>query len=78
MRRGPCSNGRSQIDPNDADALAGERYTYMIDYVFGWTIPEIDYDAKVLGQADRALALAPDSMPALLREELLPGPFAPP
>ena len=50
------------IDPNDADALAGEAFTYMIDYTFGWTVPGVDYDAKVLDSADRALALAPDTL----------------
>jgi adenylate cyclase len=51
-----------EIDPNDADALAGEASTYLYEYVFGWTNPETDYDAKILGQADRSLALAPDNM----------------
>jgi hypothetical protein len=32
----------------------------MIDVVFGWTTPGIDYDAKVLGQVDRSIALARD------------------
>ena len=46
-----------EIDPNDADALAGEASTYMMEYAFGWTNPETDYDAKILGQADRSIAL---------------------
>jgi tetratricopeptide (TPR) repeat protein len=50
-----------KIDPNDADALAGDAYTYQLEYV-GSTNPETDYDAKVLGQADRAIALAPDTL----------------
>jgi adenylate cyclase len=53
-----------EIDPNDADALAGEANTYMSEYAYGWTNPEIDYDAKILGQADRSIALAPDNMNA--------------
>jgi adenylate cyclase len=53
-----------EIDPNDADALAGEANTYMAEYAYGWTNPEIDYDAKILGQADRSIALAPDNMNA--------------
>jgi adenylate cyclase len=53
-----------EIDPNDADALAGEANTYMAEYAFGWTNPETDYDAKILGQADRSIALAPDNMNA--------------
>ena len=49
------------IDPNDADALAGSAYTYYVDYIDGWGNPGVDYEAKVLGQADRAIALAPDN-----------------
>ena len=59
-----CSTPRSRLDPNDADALAGEAFTYMTEYAFGWTIPGVDYDAKILGSADRALALAPDTLGA--------------
>jgi TolB-like protein len=50
-----------KIDPNDADALAGEAYTYVIERGYGIN-PETDYDAKILGQADRAIALAPDTL----------------
>ena len=32
--------------------------------IFIWANPETDYDAKVIGQADRAIALAPDNMRA--------------
>jgi adenylate cyclase len=46
-----------QIDANDADALAGSAYAYLVDYLNGWGDPGTDYDAKVLGQADRAIAL---------------------
>ena len=53
-----------EIDPNDADALAGEAATYMVEYAYGWTNPETDYDAKILSQADRSIALAPDNMNA--------------
>ena len=48
-----------KIDPNDAAALNGSAITYLNEYGFGWTNPETDYEAKILGQADRALALAP-------------------
>jgi TolB-like protein/DNA-binding winged helix-turn-helix (wHTH) protein/Flp pilus assembly protein TadD len=49
------------IDPNDADALAGDAYSYLIER--GYQInPDTDYDAKILGEADRAIALAPDSL----------------
>ena len=52
-----------KIDPNDADALAGEAGCYTLAYFF-FANPETDYDAKVIGQADRAIALAPDNMEA--------------
>jgi adenylate cyclase len=48
-----------KLDPDDATALAGSAATYLIDYAYGWANPETDYEAKVLGQADRAIALAP-------------------
>ncbi|MGH6796946.1 MAG: tetratricopeptide repeat protein [Roseiarcus sp.] len=51
-----------QIDPNNADCLAGSAYTYFLDYVYGWGDPGTDYEAKVLGQADRAIVLAPDNV----------------
>jgi adenylate cyclase len=44
-----------EIDPNDANALAGEANAYMAEYAYGWTNPGTDYDAKILGQADRAI-----------------------
>ena len=53
-----------KIDPNDAEALAGDAFTYANDYTFGWTSPDTDYDAKISGQADRAIALAPESVRA--------------
>ena len=51
-----------EIDPNDADALAGEATTYLAEYTYGWTNPETDYDAKILGPVDRSIALASDNM----------------
>jgi TolB-like protein len=48
-----------EIDPDNAEALAGEANAYMLEYAFfGSANPETDYDAKVLGEADRAIALA--------------------
>jgi adenylate cyclase len=52
------------IDPNNAAALAGDAYTYMYDFDYGWGNPQTDYDAKVIGQADQALALARDTTEA--------------
>jgi TolB-like protein len=53
-----------QIDPNDADAFAGSAGAYFNEYFNGWTDPQTDYEAKILGQADRAIALAPDNVGA--------------
>ncbi len=51
-----------KLDPNDADALAGEVETYMLEYGYGWRTAGTDYDAKIIAQADRAIALDPGSM----------------
>ena len=51
-----------KIDPNDADALAGEAYTYFREWNEGWTDRDADYDEKVLDQVNRAIALAPDNL----------------
>jgi adenylate cyclase len=51
-----------KIDPNETDALVGDAYTHMLEYTRGWTTTGTDYEAKILGQADRAIALAPDNL----------------
>jgi TolB-like protein len=51
-----------KVDPNDAYALAGEVETYVLEYGYGWRTPGTDYDAKIIGQADRAIALDPGTM----------------
>jgi adenylate cyclase len=48
------------IDPNNAAAIADLAFNYFHEYIFGYGNPGTDYDAKILGQADRAIALAPD------------------
>ena len=48
------------IDPNNAAAIAGVAETYFTEFLFGWGKSETDYDAKILGLADRAITLAPD------------------
>ena len=53
-----------KIDPDDADALAGSAYTYCHDYVQGWSDVPTDYEAKVLGQVNRAIARDPDNVRA--------------
>jgi adenylate cyclase len=50
-----------KIDPDDADALAGDAYSYVNEWL-GGAAPGTDYEAKILGQADRAIALAPDTL----------------
>jgi adenylate cyclase len=57
-------NSALKIDPNDADALAGDAFTYMSLFTYGEGSPETDLEAKIIGQADRAIALAPDNMRA--------------
>jgi TolB-like protein/Flp pilus assembly protein TadD len=49
-----------QIDPNNADALAGSAVIYLNDRLFGWGEPGTDYEAKIMGPANRAINLAPD------------------
>ncbi len=59
-----------KIDPKDADALAGEAFTYMALFVFGEATTETDLDAKIIDQADRAIALDPDNMRAYVAKSL--------
>jgi adenylate cyclase len=51
-----------KIDPNETDALAGDAYAYSLERARGWTTAGTDYEAKILGQADRAITLAPDNV----------------
>jgi TolB-like protein/Tfp pilus assembly protein PilF len=48
------------IDPNSPEAITGVAATYFREHLLGWGSPGTDYDAKILGQADRAIGLAPD------------------
>ena len=48
------------IDPNNAAATAGLANTYVGEFLFGWGNSGTDYDAKILGQSDRAIDLARD------------------
>jgi adenylate cyclase len=60
------------INPEDAGALAGDARTYMIDAVYGWTSTYVDYDAKIIGQADRSIAIAPnDPLPYYVKSVYL-------
>jgi adenylate cyclase len=47
------------VDPNNAAAIAGLAFNYFYEYIFGYGNPGTDYDAKILGQLDRAIAIAP-------------------
>jgi adenylate cyclase len=52
------------INPEDAGALAGDARTYMIDKIYDWGSTDVDYDAKIIGQADRSIAIDPtDPLP---------------
>ncbi len=51
-----------KIDPDDAQALAGDAATYQFEQGMGWGNKETDYEAKIIGQADRAIAIAPGTM----------------
>jgi tetratricopeptide (TPR) repeat protein len=44
----------------------------MVDKAYGWTNPDTDYDAKVLGQVDRSIALAhEDPLPYFVKGRYL-------
>jgi adenylate cyclase len=68
----PDSNWRTRnlfenalaIDPDEVDALVGDALTYDVEHEWGWRNSAVDYDAKVLGQSDRALAIAPGTAAA--------------
>ena len=55
-----------KVDANSSDALAGDAYTYTLEFAFGSKNSETDYDAKILGQADRSSTLDRDNMQAYL------------
>jgi tetratricopeptide (TPR) repeat protein len=46
--------------------LAGSAATYASDFRFGWRSSEIDFKAKIIDQADRAISLAPNATSAFL------------
>lgn len=48
-----------KIDPNYAEALTGSAVTSLNQLLYGWKNPAIDYQAKILDQAERAISLAP-------------------
>ena len=48
------------INPEDAGALAGDATTYLVEKVYGWASTDVDYNEKIVGQADRAIAIDPN------------------
>jgi adenylate cyclase len=48
------------IDPNNAAALAGAAFSYSLEYLFGWGNSGTDYDDKILGPLNHAIAIAPN------------------
>jgi len=54
------------LDPDNAMAIAGNADTYLREYNYGWGGSGTDYDVKILGQLDRAIALAPNYDPSYL------------
>ena len=61
MRRAPCSNRRSRSTRTTPTRWRA-KLTLMQMSIPWWRNPEADYDAKILGPADRAIALAPDTL----------------
>jgi adenylate cyclase len=59
-----------KVDPNDADALAGSAIIDFDEYLFGWGDPKTDYEAEILGKADRAIALDPNNVQAYVAKGL--------
>jgi adenylate cyclase len=49
-----------EIDPDDAEALAGIAETYFYEWQSRWGSVGTDYNGKVLGLANRAITLAPN------------------
>ncbi len=60
----PLFERAQQIDPENADAWAGSALNNFLEYFNGWGVSGTDYEAEVLGQANRAIALDPDNVRA--------------
>jgi TolB-like protein len=61
------------IDPNSVDAITGVAATYRQEYLFGWGNSGTDYDAKILGELDRAIALDPDHAESYMHKSFYLG-----
>ena len=66
MRRGPCSTARSKLTPTTPMLWLEAPRPTSTNISIGWGDPGTDYEAKVLGQANRAIALDPDNVRAYL------------
>jgi adenylate cyclase len=58
------------FDPKSGDALAGDAYAHAVEFAFGSKNSETDYDAKILGQADRSITLDRNNTQAYLAKSL--------
>ena len=58
------------IDPNNVEAIDGVAVTYSLEYLLGWGNPGTDYDAKILGPLDRAIALDPDYVDSYVNKSI--------
>ena len=61
-QRAPCSNRRSRSTPTMPMRWRGTLTPTPMSMSHGWRNPDTDYDAKILGPADRAIAIAPDTL----------------
>ena len=51
-----------RIDPDDANTIGDYALSYVLDFSYGSNDANIDYNQKVLAQADRAIALDPGNL----------------
>ena len=49
------------LDANFADAMAGLAWTYVYDYMNGWTSPDTNYDDKIFMLTERSIKLVPNN-----------------
>ncbi len=76
-RREPCSSRRSRSTQMTPTHWRATLIPISIDLLTAGRMPETDYEAKILGQADRAIALAPDNMRAYYAKSSYLFSFAP-
>ena len=63
-----------KIDPNNSEALAGKAQTNLFEYIYA-PRADADYDAAILGPADRAIAARPRQYPRLSGQRPIPRGF---